>query len=177
MGYYLKGAEFQFWKILEKAWVGRPVLSPADASPFLCVAHTHDWNHEKKNPALRFQAYLIMKISTPLLATSLTSEHRPPWTAWLREGWAERCGGGLPGYLHKQPPNQIGRPSVLCSFWHPRPLLNQGYGYSFSEGRGDDSMSFKGATVSHLNIITNPVSHLFFPIKSFRTLAPAALGA
>lgn len=152
MDYYLKGVDFQFWKILEKACIGRPVPSPADPFPLcscacVCVVSTHVrghvWNHKEKNPPFRFQAYSILKISAPLLATGLTPEHGPPRTAWLPEGWAERRGGGRAGGLHKQPPNQIGRPSVLCSFWHRRPLLNQGYGGFSLEGRGHDSVSFK----------------------------------
>lgn len=37
--YCRMGTEFQFRKILEKAWVGRPVLSSVDTNPSCSHAH------------------------------------------------------------------------------------------------------------------------------------------
>lgn len=78
-----------------------------------------------------------------------------------------------PGCLHKQLPNQICRPNVLCSSGHLRPALKQGSDCLLLEER-ERKVKFhlNEPAALHLQIVTNFMSHRFFLAKSQGLLLP-----
>lgn len=126
---------------------------------------THIWNKEE-NPSFRCQAYWTVDISTPLPATGLTPEHRPPGTTGPREGWAESRGGGpaLAACTSSLQTRSAGQVSfVLCGTWGP--CKTRALTAPSERGQTMTTFHLNELAASHLKTITNPVSHHSFPCQ------------
>lgn len=77
-------------------------------------------------------------------ASPQSRAHGHPGTAGCGRAGSRDMGRPCPGRLHKQLlPNQICRPSGLCSLGYLRPVLNQGSDCSLLGGRDESDISFK----------------------------------